>query len=290
MFADDTSGLEGGKHLPQLLNSVNTELTKIATWLRANKMACNTSKTKYIIFHTKGKKVDTQNIQLTFDNNEHNKTHKPELITTLERIHNNHNTPESRTYKLLGIYLDEHLTFEHNTKHLLSKLSKATYCINKVKKHTATKSINNSIPLTCTLTPNVLHCNNQLHQQDKHHKNHQNAKKGNTHYHKLNLHSTHGTTLQQAKNTNIRKTHNIHTTENNALSPLQICTTITHEHMAHKRTQKHSTRTTQCTRIHTTTSKLCILHQNATLHICTSMEHCRALKIPQQQIYFPHCP
>lgn len=133
MFADDTAGLEGGKHLPQLVASVNNELTKIATWLRANKMACNTTKTKYIIFHTKGKHINTQNIHITFDNNEPHQTHKPELISHLERIHNNNTNPEARSYKLLGIHLDEHLTFEQNTKHLISKLSKATYCINRVK-------------------------------------------------------------------------------------------------------------------------------------------------------------
>jgi hypothetical protein len=35
------------------------ELQKIATWYRANKMSANASKTKYIIFHNKGKTVDT---------------------------------------------------------------------------------------------------------------------------------------------------------------------------------------------------------------------------------------
>jgi len=56
LFADDTSCTDSDKSLPTLINHVNTELQKIAIWFRANKMAVNISKTKFIIFHNKGKK------------------------------------------------------------------------------------------------------------------------------------------------------------------------------------------------------------------------------------------
>ena len=52
------------------LNYINTELNKMAVWFRANKMAVNAEKTKYIIFHTKNKRVDPGNSVLVFDNNE----------------------------------------------------------------------------------------------------------------------------------------------------------------------------------------------------------------------------
>ena len=58
LFADDGQGLSVGKNLPALVDVVNDELCKIATWFRANKMAVNTNKTKYMLFHTKGKKID----------------------------------------------------------------------------------------------------------------------------------------------------------------------------------------------------------------------------------------
>ena len=51
LFADDTSC--------QLIAFTNTELHKLANWFKSNKMAVNISKTKYIIFRTKGKKIDT---------------------------------------------------------------------------------------------------------------------------------------------------------------------------------------------------------------------------------------
>lgn len=60
LFANNTSALNTGKNLLELINSTNPELQKMSTWFRANKMAVNTSITKYIIYHTKGKKFTLQ--------------------------------------------------------------------------------------------------------------------------------------------------------------------------------------------------------------------------------------
>ena len=58
LFANDTQGLKAGKNLCELIDNVNSELAKWAQWFRSNKMAVNTVKTKYLIFHTKGKKIN----------------------------------------------------------------------------------------------------------------------------------------------------------------------------------------------------------------------------------------
>ena len=50
LFADDTAGLKSGLNLDELITNVNIEVNKLANWFRANKMAVNVSKTKYIIF------------------------------------------------------------------------------------------------------------------------------------------------------------------------------------------------------------------------------------------------
>jgi hypothetical protein len=50
LFADDTTCLAKGKKLNELVLYVNHELQKIALWFKANKMAVNTAKTKFIIF------------------------------------------------------------------------------------------------------------------------------------------------------------------------------------------------------------------------------------------------
>ena len=133
LFADDTQGLAFGKNLPDLIAKVNLELRKWALWFQANRMAVNTNKTKYIIFHTKGKKVDTNSQEIVFDCNIPNTPQDPSLISTLERIHNNHPNIESQSYKLLGVYLDENLTFHRNTAYIIAKMSKSILCINRAK-------------------------------------------------------------------------------------------------------------------------------------------------------------
>ncbi len=55
MFADDTASLAKGDNLFILFAHVNAEIKKIARWFRADKMALNVSKTKFITFHTRGK-------------------------------------------------------------------------------------------------------------------------------------------------------------------------------------------------------------------------------------------
>ena len=58
MFADDTFSLESGNDLNTLILNVNLEINKMAIWFRANKLAVNISKTKYMIFRMKGKKIE----------------------------------------------------------------------------------------------------------------------------------------------------------------------------------------------------------------------------------------
>jgi len=57
----------------------------------------------------------------------------PDFVTTLERYHSGHVSNDKKAYKLLGIYLDEHLTLDHHVIHLVKKLSRSLYCINMAK-------------------------------------------------------------------------------------------------------------------------------------------------------------
>jgi hypothetical protein len=57
LFADDTTALKTGLQLPELINVANLKLKQIVDWFRAIKMALNIYKTKYIIFHNKGKRL-----------------------------------------------------------------------------------------------------------------------------------------------------------------------------------------------------------------------------------------
>jgi hypothetical protein len=131
MFADDTACVASDNNIDNLVSHVNSELRGIARWFRANKMAVNVGKTKFIIFHTRGKHFD-QSIQLTYDDNEPN-MYNPDLIHPIERFHSNHPIITNRAYKILGVYLDENLTFDCHTNFILTKLNRSLYCINKVK-------------------------------------------------------------------------------------------------------------------------------------------------------------
>ncbi len=85
----------------------------MAVWFKANKMATNTGKTKYIIFRAKNKKINTNGLDLVYNANYPDEVPNPDLITTLERYHNNHEEKRCRQYKLLGVYLDEYLSLDY---------------------------------------------------------------------------------------------------------------------------------------------------------------------------------
>jgi len=137
MYADDTFTLDSHEDLNTLIYTINTEINKMAVWFRANKLAVNINKTKYMIFRMKGKKIDNHP-NIIYNENEQNTPQDPSLLTVLERYHDNHTSTDCRSYKLLGIYLDEHLTLDAHVNHICSKLTRYLYCI-KQAKHIITK-------------------------------------------------------------------------------------------------------------------------------------------------------
>ncbi len=133
MFADNIFCAKSDNNLKNLIQYVNGEINKMAVWFRANKLAVNVSKTKYMIFHTNSKKIDENLPHLIYDENELNEIPNPNLINTLERYHNNHPDKKCRAYKLLGIFLDENLNLNSHVTHLCNKLARSVYCIRQAK-------------------------------------------------------------------------------------------------------------------------------------------------------------
>jgi len=132
LFADDGTCLAKSKNLLELVNFVNNELQKIANWFLSNKMAINTSKTKFILFRTQGKKVNDEICKIVFNNNEIGKFQDPLLIFPIERIHNQGTT---KVFKLLGVLLDEYLSFNAHITLLCSKIAKSLFIINRAKNY-----------------------------------------------------------------------------------------------------------------------------------------------------------
>jgi hypothetical protein len=130
LFADDTTGLGKGKNLNLLTAYVNAELQKISNWLRSNKMAINTAKTKYIIFRTRGKRIDPADCQLVYNDNEIGAPEDPNQIYPITRIYND---GEEKSFKLLGVFFDEYLSFDDHVSSLCVKISKSLFCLHRIK-------------------------------------------------------------------------------------------------------------------------------------------------------------
>jgi hypothetical protein len=130
LFADDTTGLGQGKNLRNLTAYVNEELQKISNWFRANKMAVNTSKTKFIVFRTRGKRINPEDCQLVFNSNEIGLEQNPDKIVPITRVFSE---GVEKSFKLLGVHFDEYLSFESHISSICSKVSKSLYCLNRIK-------------------------------------------------------------------------------------------------------------------------------------------------------------
>ena len=72
-----------------------------------------------MIFHPKGKIIP--NVEFFFNHNDLNSVNNPDLIYPIERIHNF--SKPIPAIKMLGIYIDENLTFDYQIKFLTTKIS-----------------------------------------------------------------------------------------------------------------------------------------------------------------------
>ena len=158
LFADDTAVLASHKNLNELVTLVNNELQKISNWLRSNRMAINVSKTKYILFRTRGKKFELQDLDVRLNTNEIGKDENPALVFPLERVHSNHENPAMRSYKLLGVHFDEYLSFEQHVSFLCAKLSKMLFCIRRAVNHLSENSLKSLY--IAFIHSNLLYCSN----------------------------------------------------------------------------------------------------------------------------------
>ena len=109
LFADDACLLLDNE-CPNLLQSnINTELKKINNWMKANKLSLNYEKTNFMIY-TNRKNNFTYHLQLEGH--------------VLERVVET---------KYLGIILSEKLCWRPHINHLITKLSKSSFILSKIR-------------------------------------------------------------------------------------------------------------------------------------------------------------
>ena len=118
LFADDTTLQISSSNIKELYLTANRELELIYQWFKANKLALNTSKTKYILFRKPDMNVDFSHLDLLIEN------------VPIERIGNN--CAES-SFKFVGVKIDEFLNWKHPLTSLRSKLTSANFVLSKVR-------------------------------------------------------------------------------------------------------------------------------------------------------------
>ena len=98
-FADDTTASLSSHDVAQLYNKTNDELKKLNDWFCANKLSLNAKKTKYILFRP--------NITHPNINNRH-------IILNEHSVDRVGNTQKEKSFKFLGIHMDETLTWKYH--------------------------------------------------------------------------------------------------------------------------------------------------------------------------------
>ena len=122
LFADDTSLLFSDKNFQDLVLNVNQTLERVSTWFQVNKLSVNVEKTNYMIFHSRNKKYNNNDIKIEI---------------------NNSNILQVTKVKFLGIWMDDHLTWKFHLIYISNKISKVIGILKKVKQSVGTYILRN---------------------------------------------------------------------------------------------------------------------------------------------------
>jgi len=110
LYADDTTLYLIGNNLKELFSKMNEELHLLSTWFKVNKLSLNLEKTNYVVFSSKY--IDISKHKLVID----------DVVLR-----------ETKLVKFLGIYMDNHLIWEHHIKYIENKVSVGLYNLNILK-------------------------------------------------------------------------------------------------------------------------------------------------------------
>ena len=111
-FADDTCILYSSKEINNLESVINDDLIRASLWLKANKLSLNADKSKLLIFHSKQRNIDFDNLVIKLD----------DFILK-----------PSDYVKYLGIFIDKNLSWDFQIQQLSVKLSRANGIISKLR-------------------------------------------------------------------------------------------------------------------------------------------------------------
>ena len=121
LFADDAALVISAKTLKKLTNNLKIQSKLFFNWLVINKLTLNYKKTKYMIFQRKGI--------------------PQKLLKKIKLNINKNNIKQVSTFKYLGIYLDDKLTWREHLQNLQTKLAKFSGMIYKIRNFAPRKVI-----------------------------------------------------------------------------------------------------------------------------------------------------
>ena len=121
LFADDTNIFLSDANLDRLISTLNSELTCMSKWFAINRLSLNVSKTNFILFCNSRKRYDKCEIKIMLNG------------MVLEQV---------KCAKFLGVYIDEHLSWDNHIREVACKVSRNVGILRKLKF---------TLPQTCLL-------------------------------------------------------------------------------------------------------------------------------------------
>lgn len=122
LFADDTTYQNSSNSIHELEKETNEELNKIAVWFEDNNLTLHPKKTRYILFNAKP--TETVNINLQGQ----------EILRVGEN-------QTEKSFKFLGIWIDEQLNWKEHISKTVAKTRRLTYTLIKLKRYLATEHV-----------------------------------------------------------------------------------------------------------------------------------------------------
>ena len=120
MYVDDTTFANCNENIDELFRETNKLLAEVEDWFDANFLSLHPGKTRFMLF----------------SNNANSKTAKEsthELLLQNINILRVHDEGTETSFKLVGVHLDEGLTFKHHVKHVHKKIIGMTALLSRSK-------------------------------------------------------------------------------------------------------------------------------------------------------------
>lgn len=129
LFADDTTLLSSGSDLGALIEFVNSELHKISTYFRLNKLALHPLKTQFMLI-SNSPTAKNSVIELFINHNNPGSPTDQSLIFPITRILPTSPIP---AIKFLGVFFYPDFNFKYHINHISSKISRSLFMLRRSK-------------------------------------------------------------------------------------------------------------------------------------------------------------